>query len=76
MTMKLALFLVFFVAAFVFLMGFFPIVFYLIWSLRNPKKRRGTEKGAAGGSGGEDGQPQRFTLGRLKELRDNPRIRL
>jgi len=74
MTMKLALFLVFFVAAFIFLMGFFPIVFYLIWSLRNPKKGKG--KAAAGGSGGEDGQPLRFTLSRLRELRDNPRIRL
>ena len=62
-------FIIIFIAVFFFLLGFFPIIFYLIWSIQ--KKRKSKARKRSGRA-----QPKHYHLTRFKELRDNPTIRL
>ncbi len=64
------MFVVVFILVFVFLLGFFPIIFYVIWSVQNKGKRKAAKIAAA------EGHAKHYHITKLKELRDNPRIKL
>lgn len=67
--MKLTTFLIIAAGVFFVLLGFFPIVLYIIWTIHNSMSRRKAKRKG-------QGKPKHYLITRLKELRDNPRIRL
>lgn len=68
--MKMTIFFIIVAGVFFILLGFFPIVFYIIWSIQNSINRKNAQKEKSGG------REKHYLLTRLKELRDNPKIRL
>ncbi len=68
--MKLTIFLIIVAGVFFILLGFFPLVFYIIWSIQNSMNRKKAQEEKSGR------REKHYLLTRLKELRDNPRIRL
>lgn len=68
--MKILTFLIIVAGVFFILLGFFPIVFYIIWSIQNSMSRKKAQEEKSGR------REKHYLLTRLKELRDNPRIQL
>lgn len=68
--MKLTTFPIIVAVVFFILLGFFPIVFYIIWSIHNSMSRKKAQEERSGR------REKHYLLTRLKELRDNPRIQL
>ncbi len=69
-TMALTKFLIIVAVVFFVLLGFFPIVLYIIWSIHNSLRRKKEQKE------GKGQQAKHYHITRFKELRDNPKIRL
>ena len=68
--MALTKFIIIVAVVFFFLLGFFPIVFYIVWSIHNSMERKKKQKK------GKGQQAKHYHITRLHELRDNPKIRL
>ena len=68
--MALTKFLIIVAVVFFVLLGFFPIMFYIVWSIHNSIKRKKEQKK------GKGQQVKHYHITRLHELRDNPKIRL
>lgn len=68
--MEISTFLIIVAGVFFVLLGFFPIAFYIIWTIHNAMSRKKSKKR------GNSKHVKHYHISRLKELRENPRIRL